>query len=46
VLALIHEHLVDPAVITNRLATVDARYTSAIETATRWLAYQIDHGPS
>jgi hypothetical protein len=44
--ALIQEHLVDPVVITDRLGTVNARYTSAIETATRWLAYQIDHGPS
>ena len=44
--ALIQEHLVDPAVITDRLGTVNARYTSAIETATRWLAYQIDRGPA
>ncbi len=44
--ALIQEHLVNPILITDRLGTVDARYTSAIETATRWLAYQIDHGPS
>lgn len=43
--ALIQERLVDPIVITHRLGTVDAQYTSAIETATRWLAYQIDHGP-
>jgi hypothetical protein len=31
-------------VIKNRLATVDARYTSAVENATRWLAYQVDVG--
>ncbi len=43
--ALIHEHLVDPAVITARLGTVNARYTSAIETAIHWLAYQINDGP-
>ncbi|HTQ19975.1 MAG TPA: hypothetical protein VML93_22190, partial [Mycobacterium sp.] len=44
--ALIQEHLVDPIVIIDRLGTVNARYTSAIETATRGLAHQIDHGPS
>lgn len=44
--ALIQEHLVDPALITDRLGTVNARYTTAVETAARWLAYQIDHGPS
>jgi hypothetical protein len=42
--ALIQEHLVDPVVITDRLATVDGRYTSAVVNATRWLAYQVDLG--
>lgn len=42
--ALIQEHLVDPVVITDRLGTVDDRYTSAIENATRWLAYQVNRG--
>ncbi|MBB3753771.1 hypothetical protein FHT44_006293 [Mycolicibacterium sp. BK634] len=43
--ALIEENLVDPAVIADRLGTVDARYTSAIENATRWLAYQVNRDP-
>ena len=37
-------HLVDPVVISARLGTVDARYSSAIDTATRWIGYHIDHG--
>jgi hypothetical protein len=39
--ALIHEQLVDPAVIASRLATVDSRYTNAITNASRWLEYRM-----
>jgi hypothetical protein len=40
--ALIQARLVDPVVIKDRLAAVDARYSSAVENAARWLEYEID----
>lgn len=38
--ALVQARLVDPVVIKDRLATVDARYSSAVENAVRWLEFE------
>lgn len=40
--ALIDAHLVEPAVIDDRLVTVPVRYGSSVERARPWLAYRIN----
>ncbi|MDV6979103.1 DUF6036 family nucleotidyltransferase [Mycobacterium intracellulare] len=39
--ALIEAHLVEPAVIDDRLVTVPPRYSSSVQRARPWLAYRI-----